>query len=233
MDEPLWLLHVDSYSESHACAALALCGGRRDSPVLCSLQKKFIAFVFCYFQPVTKRRKKAPLTTVSTACLSRRPFIKFSEPLWKCHLLPFFLPDYRTLRIGGLVFAVVFFTVGILLILSKAASRVRIRAATAQLLGACRAVCRSMKAAPSWSPLSLEGHQLQWLPAAGGGLWVAQQKQWLKQKQPWAERLPSFGGSPWAQLSVGHSWCFLFSPTPGRRCRCSFNQKPRYVLMPE
>ncbi|NXU10854.1 FXYD6 regulator, partial [Pardalotus punctatus] len=29
------------------------------------------------------------------------------------------LPDYQSLRIGGLVFAVVLFTVGILLILSK------------------------------------------------------------------------------------------------------------------
>lgn len=40
-----------------------------------------------------------------------------------CSSLPFVTPaplaDYQTLRIGGLVFAVVLFSVGILLILSK------------------------------------------------------------------------------------------------------------------
>ncbi|KAF7235386.1 FXYD domain-containing ion transport regulator 6 [Varanus komodoensis] len=44
--------------------------------------------------------------------------------------------DYQTLRIGGLVFAVVFFTVGILLILSK-----RVAAPVARGLGARWTAC--------------------------------------------------------------------------------------------
>lgn len=49
-------------------------------------------------------------------------FLAAAASLWVWKpLLPFpsTLSDYQTLRIGGLVFAVVFFTVGILLILSK------------------------------------------------------------------------------------------------------------------
>lgn len=78
--------------------------------------------------------------------------------------------DYQSLRIGGLVFAVVLFTVGILLILSKLWTR-QVLGAGAVLLGA---VIR-------------KGH-------GPFPLWP-------------------------------HSRCF--SSFTGRRCRCSFNQKPR------
>lgn len=77
--------------------------------------------------------------------------------------------DYQSLRIGGLVFAVVLFTVGILLILSKLGSR-RVLSVRARAAGAVR---KGRGLFPLW-------------PRSG-----------------------------------------CFSPLAGRRCRCSFNQKPR------
>lgn len=78
-----------------------------------------------FFQPLSRRKKRTLFIMVSgdgggrcspTQGRDRRA-LPGPSPLLSLTLVPF--ADYQTLRIGGLVFAVVLFSVGILLILSE------------------------------------------------------------------------------------------------------------------
>ena len=80
-----------------------------------------------FFQPLSRRKKRTLFIMVSgdgdgggrhNPIHGRdRRALPGPPPLLTLTLVPF--ADYQTLRIGGLVFAVVLFSVGILLILSK------------------------------------------------------------------------------------------------------------------
>uniref|UniRef100_A0A8C8B7Y6 FXYD domain-containing ion transport regulator n=1 Tax=Otus sunia TaxID=257818 RepID=A0A8C8B7Y6_9STRI len=116
-DSPPWIRGGWS-GERGACAGGGVVGARPGG----SLTSHPLS---ASFQWPPKRRRRTPLTMVSIAlcgdgCAGQGakgaaplPEPSGNRPL--C-LLP---PDYQSLRIGGLVFAVVLFTVGILLILSR------------------------------------------------------------------------------------------------------------------